>query len=226
MPNLIAASLVAAALLVATPVPQPAPAGNLQATLARLDTASARFKSAQANFHKDDFVKLIGDHTPSDGSRYFIHNGAAIEAGIKIDGKNGRIATYKNGILRDYNPGAANCFNTVDSSQSKGRTEAFLTLGFGGSGKELAAAWDVVDAGPETVDGIKTEKLELVAKDQSVRNNFSKVILWMDLDRDISVKQQFFSAGTGDISTATFTNVKLNQKVDTTAFDFKAKPCK
>ena len=224
MPNLFAVSLIG--MLIAAPIPQAAPAGNLQGTLAKLDAASAKFKSAQATFHKDDFTKLVGDHTASEGSRYFIRNGAAVEAGIRIDGKNGRIATYKNGVLRDYNPGAANCFNTVDSSQSKGRTESFLTLGFGGSGKELSAAWTVTDDGPESIEGVKTEKLELVSKDQSVRNNFSRVILWMDLDRDISIKQQYFTAGTGDISTATFTKVRLNEKVDTAPFDFKAKPCK
>ena len=38
-------------------------------------------------------------------------------------------------------------------------------LGFGASGKDLAEKWDIKYAGEETVDGVKTEKLELVAKD-------------------------------------------------------------
>ncbi len=225
MPNLFTVATLSAGLLFASPVLK-AQSGSLPATLARLDAASARFKDAQASFHKDDYLKLLGDHTPSDGSVYFIRTGSAVEAGFKVNGKNGRIATYKNGMLRDYNPGAANCFNSVDSSQNKGKTESFLTLGFGGSGKDLAAAWTITDLGPETVEGVTTEKLDLVSKDQGVRNNFSKVTLWMDLDRDISIKQQFFAAGTGDINTAVYSNIRLNGKVDTAPFEFKAKPCK
>ncbi len=226
MPNPFVAATLTAGLLLATPAPQPTPAGDLSATIAKLDSASAKFKNAQATFHKDDYLKLIGDHTPSEGQVYFIRNGASTEAGFKVDGKNARIATYKNGILKDYTPGTANCYNTIDSSQNKGKTESFLTLGFGGSGKDLAAAWTITDLGPERVEGVATEKLELVSKDQGVRNNFSKVTLWMDLDRDISIKQQFFAAGTGDINTAVYSNIRLNTKVDTAPFDVKAKPCK
>lgn len=225
MPNLIVVSTILTGLALMAPAPPPA-AGELQTTLARLDASSAKFKNAQADFHKDDFLKLLGDHTPSEGSVYFTRTGAAVEAGIKINGKNGRIASYKAGLLKDYTPGASNCYNSIDSTQNKGKTESFLTLGFGGSGTKLAEAWTISDMGPEKVEGVTTEKLELVSKDQSVRNNFSKVVLWMDLDRDVSIKQQFYAAGTGDINTATYTNIRLNGKVDTAAFEFKAKPCK
>ena len=227
MLNPLFTASLAAGLLLATPIPQPAANGTLQSTLAKLDAASARFKNAQADFHKDDFLKLLGDHTPSDGRVYFIRNGAAVEAGIRVDGRNARIASYKGGILKDFTPGTANCYNQIDSSQNKGKTESFLTLGFGGSGSDLAKSWTITDLGPETVDGVKAEKLDLVSRDQGVRNNFSKVTLWMDLDRDVSLKQQFFAAGTGDVNTATYSNIRLNSgKVDTAPFEIKGKPCK
>ena len=35
-------------------------------------------------------------------------------------------------------------------------------------------------AGQETVDGVKTDKLELVAKDPAVRKNLPKVTIWID----------------------------------------------
>ena len=190
-----------------------------------MDAASAKFTSAQATFKKDDYIKLIGDHTISNGSVYFLRTGGATEAGIKVDGPGARIATYRKGILHDYTP-KANCYSSFDSSANKGKTESFLTLGFGGSGKYLAAAWDITDQGTEIVEGIKAEKLELVSKDQGVRNNFSKVVLWMDLDRDVSVKQMFYAAGTGDTNTAVYSNIRLGGKVDTKPFEYKAGACK
>ena len=227
MPNPFTVATFTAALLLATPkLPVPQPATGLPATLARLDAASARFKNAQADFHKDDFLYLTKDHTPSVGRVYFIRTGSSVEAGIRIDGQGARIATYKGGMLKDFTPGPANCYNSIDSSQNKGKTESFLTLGFGGSGTELAKSWNITDLGPEMVEGVKTEKLDLVSTDQGVRQNFSKVTLWMDLDRDVSLKQQFFAAGTGDVNTATYTNIRLNGKVDTKPFEIKGKPCK
>ena len=209
-----------------SPLPRPAPAPGLPTTLAKLDAASAKFKNAQADFHKDEFLAAINDHTPSVGRVYFTRSGSSAEAGFRIDGKGARIATYKDGILKDYTPGPANCYSKFDSSQNKGKTESFLTLGFGGSGTELAKSWTITDQGPETVEGVKTEKLDLVSNDPGVRKNFSKVTLWMDLDRDVSIKQQFFAAGTGDINTATYTNIKLNGKVDTKPFEIKGNICK
>lgn len=209
--------LLAAALLVAP---------DLSSTLARLDASSARFKSAEATFRKDDYEQLLKDHTISDGRVYFVRAASGTEAGIRVDGANSRIATYKNGILRDYTPGKAHCYTQIDSSQNKSKTESFLTLGFGGSGKELADKWNITDLGPEPVEGVKTEKLELVSKDAGVRQNFSKVILWMDLDRDVSIRQQFFAAGTGNTNTGTYSNIHLNVKPDTKPFEYKAGVCK
>ncbi len=51
---------------------------------------------------------------------------------------------------------------------------AYLLLGFGASGKELSDKWDITYAGQETLDGVNTEKLDLVAKDASVRKNLPR----------------------------------------------------
>jgi outer membrane lipoprotein-sorting protein len=50
------------------------------------------------------------------------------------------------------------------------------------------------------------------------------VVLWIDVDRDVSLKQVFYTTS-GDIQTAHYSNIRLNQKVDTKPFEFKGKPC-
>jgi len=52
--------------------------------------------------------------------------------------------------------------------------ESWFMLGFGAGGKELAAKWDIKYDGPETVDGVKTEKLELTPKDPKVREKLPR----------------------------------------------------
>ena len=62
-------------------------------------------------------------------------------------------------------------------------------LGFGASGKDLEEKWTIKYLGKETIDGIATDKLELVAKDPDVRKNIPKVTIWMDTARAVSLKQ-------------------------------------
>ena len=47
-------------------------------------------------------------------------------------------------------------------------------LGFGASGKELEEKWNITYLGQETLDGVKTDKLELVPKDPAIRKNLSE----------------------------------------------------
>ena len=52
-----------------------------------------------------------------------------------------------------------------DVSKNKSDVEAFLSLGFGARGDDLLRDYDVKMAGWETVDGVKTAKLELAAQE-------------------------------------------------------------
>jgi len=98
--------------------------------------------------------------------------------------------------------------------------ESYGRLGFGASGKELSEKWDIKDDGAETIGGIKTEKLELVAKDPTVRKNLPKVTVWIDTSRAVSLKQ-VFDEGQGVSRTCTYSNIKVNQPLPADAFKLK-----
>jgi len=98
--------------------------------------------------------------------------------------------------------------------------ESYFMLGFGASGRELAEKWDITDEGPETIAGVKTEKLTMVPKDPAVRRNVAKVTLWMDLDRGVSLKQ-VFDEGEGQSRVCTYSNFRMNQALPGDAFTFK-----
>ena len=198
-----------------------APAPDLQATLAHLDAASAKFNSAEARVHRESYSALLRSvDTMQDGSLYVIRSkDGKSQMGIRTEGASARIVEYKNGVLKDFIP-ASKCYNTV----SKPGIDTYLSLGFGGSGKDLEKQWEISDLGPETMDSTKVEKLELVPRDPAVKANVTKVTLWLDLDKDVTVKQIFY-APTGDYNTATYTARKLNQKVDTKPYEIKGSAC-
>jgi outer membrane lipoprotein-sorting protein len=95
-----------------------------------------------------------------------------------------------------------------------------MMLGFGASGAEIEQKWTVAYLGAETMDGVKTAKLELVPKDPTVRKNLAKVTLWIDPERDVSVKQ-LFDEGDGQYRVCVYFNIKVNQPLPADAFTFK-----
>jgi len=225
--------LPSTALLVLCAATAPSVAGaqeataRLTATLDKLNQASTRFHYASAAFHKDLYNALVKDHTLQDGHIYFLRTqkggSKGVQMGARIEGAGARTVEYKNGIVKDYNPGI-NCFDTVSANGNQTRIESFLTLGFGGSGTDLAKAWNIVDQGPQTVDGTKVEELALTPKDPGVQGMVSGVTLWLDLDRGVSLKQVFVSPS-GDTTTATYSAIDTTHTPNTKPFAIKGKPC-
>jgi outer membrane lipoprotein-sorting protein len=103
---------------------------------------------------------------------------------------------------------------------NRGEIESYLVLGFGGSGEDLVKSFDVSYLGEETVSGIATAKLQLIPKSEKFRNNISKILLWIDLSRGISVQQQFFQ-GQGDYRLAKYSGVQMKAKIGDEVFQLK-----
>jgi outer membrane lipoprotein-sorting protein len=216
---------LAATFLLAVPLALPAQVkpGALDEALRALDASSAKFKSTEADFKWDFFELVVKETTTQNGSIYYKKNGNKLDMGAKINPPSAKFISYKDGKLAIFDPNTKD-LRIYDSGKNKAKAESFLTLGFGGSGTDLAKAWTITDLGTEQLsDGsanVPVVKLDLVSKDQSVRDMFSHIYIWVDLNRAISLKQQFFTPA-GDYRTATYTNIRYNQPVNTAPFQFK-----
>ena len=95
-----------------------------------------------------------------------------------------------------------------------------MVLGFGGSGQDLVKTFDVTYVGPETINGVATAKLKLVPKSEKVRNTYKEIVLWIDLDKGISVQQQVFQPH-GNYRLAKYSSIRLNEKIIERRFQTK-----
>jgi outer membrane lipoprotein-sorting protein len=201
-------------------------AGHLDQVLHQMDTASAGFQSAQADLRKEVFTKVVNDTQEQKGQIYFVRKGTATQMGMKLTTPPEQVVEYKDAVVRVYNPGTNHIDIISASGANKARFETFLTLGFGGSGRDLEKAWTIDDQGVEQVnDGQKAvpaEKLDLVSKDPDVRKNVSHVTIWVDPTRAVSLKQILYFPN-GDTQTAYYSNIRLNTKVETGQFAIKCK---
>jgi outer membrane lipoprotein-sorting protein len=197
---------------------QPKP-GHLDEVLREMDAASVKFKSAEADFRWDLFERVVKQTTSQSGSIYFLKDGTNTQMGARIDLPAPKFLEFRDGTLRIFDPGPDHLM-TISSKQNEAQVEAFLTLGFGGSGRDLAKAWTISDLGTEPVDGVETAKMDLVPKDPSVRNNCTHIIIWVDASRGISLKQEFFMPSE-DTRTSYYSNIRLNQKIDEKKYAIK-----
>jgi outer membrane lipoprotein-sorting protein len=120
--------------------------------------------------------------------------------------------TFSSGVFRLYEK----LINQVTTYKNE-KLGSYLMLGFGASGKDLADKWNITYAGTETINGVKTERLELIAKDPAVRKNLVKVTVWMDTTHGVSLKQ-VFDEGQGLSRVSTYSNFKFNQALPGDAF--------
>lgn len=212
-----------------------APSPQLSAVLAQMDAASKIFKSATADFQWNFAEKVAGitDTSRQKGSMYIERTGNGISFGASVfDLSSGtapkdpsKIINFHHNTALIYSP-AEKQADRFKSGTGQTSFESYLSIGFGGSGHDLAQAWQITDGGPVTLSEaghpVKTEKLVLVSKDAGVRNNFKQVILWVDPTRDVSLKQ-VFDTPSGDERNADYTNIRLNGKVNKEAFKIPSK---
>jgi outer membrane lipoprotein-sorting protein len=215
--------LSAAILVLLTAAGAMAQDADLARVLSQMDTSSAKFQDVQAEITVDLFTTVVQDHEIQKGKAAFRRVSGSMEMFTQIQTDNGQASErdllYKNGDLYFYQP-ALKQETIFSSGANRGEYDSLLATGFGASGKELAAAWTVTLQGMESVDGVQTAKLDLVAKQANVRSNISHITVWVDLARDISLKQIMYQPS-GDSRTVTYSNIRYNTHPPASLFTLK-----
>lgn len=194
---------------------------TLQQVLQQLDNSAARFRSAAADFEFQNIqTEPVPDTDVMRGTVYFEHRGADVRMAAHVKQRNGKpygsVYTYSNGVFQLYDQQ----LNQVTKYQKSANVAGYLSLGFGATGKDLQEKFDVTYLGQETIDGVKTDKLQLIPKDQKARNLFAKVTIWIDPTRDVNLKQ-VFDEGQGLSRVCTYSNIQMNRSISSSEFTFK-----
>jgi len=216
-------SIVRGLLLIAalslSPAAQITGTASLETVLKKMDSASAGFQTAQADFVWDQYQKVVDETDTQKGTVYYRRAAKEIEMMADITQPDRKIVLYKDGTLQVYQPKIEQVM-VYPAGANRNELESYLVLGFGGSGADLKKSFDVSYEGEETVDGVATAKLQLIPKSEKIRNNFSKILLWIDLARGVSVQQKFMQSQ-GDYRLARYSAIKVNSKLGNDVFQLK-----
>jgi outer membrane lipoprotein-sorting protein len=190
----------------------------LQKVLIQMDAAAASFRTTQAHFVWEQYWKVVNDKDSQKGTVYYRRSGKEIQMMAEIT-EPPKSVLFADGKVQFYEPKLKRV-TSYEAGKNREAVESFLVLGFGGSGHDMLKSFDVKYLGSENIDGLNAAKLELIPKNDRVRNIFAKIWLWIDPARGVSVQQQFFEPS-GDYRLAKYSDLQLNQKISDNVFKLK-----
>jgi outer membrane lipoprotein-sorting protein len=194
-------------------------APTLESVLRTMDKAAANFQTAQADFVFQQYQKVVDETDTQKGTVYYRRAGQQIEMMADFKEPDQKFVLYKDGRLQVYQPKIEQVLEYAAGANHQ-EFESLLVLGFGGSGKDLEKSFDVTYQGEETIENIPTARLLLIPKSEKVRGNLPQIILWIDLDRGVSVQQKLMQTQ-GDYRLATYSAIKVPAKINGDVFRLK-----
>jgi outer membrane lipoprotein-sorting protein len=216
--------------LVSTAVPQKSfDAITLESVLKKMDAVAATFRTAQAEFEWQNYQKVIDEVVDvKTGTIYYRRSGKDVDmmANVKKVGTNPtelkaepQYVLFSDGKVKMYTP-KTDQVTVYDLGKNRADLESYVVIGFGGSGQDLQKTFDVTLAGTENINGVTTAKLELIPKAEKVRRNYNRMLLWIDPNTGIAVRQQLFTPQ-GDYRLSTYSSIRLNEKINDDVFRLK-----
>lgn len=189
------------------------PAPTLPSILAQLDTVAKDFHSLSASVERTKVTVVVNDRSTESGAllvrgdRMLLQLKAPDERTILKTGDN--LFIYTPGLKRveEYNLG-----------KNRDLVDQFLLLGFGTKGAELKKGYSIKMGGEDRLDDKKTVELELTPKSDSLRNQISKIEIWLDESTWLPAQQRFEEAGSGDYSVVRYSKIVLNPRISDSEF--------
>ncbi len=209
------AGLIAVVSLMAVPTARAAQgARSLEEVVKQLDREATEFQSLTADVERTKVTVVVNDHSTESGQMEVRRDN---KMRIDLTTPDPRTILRDGDHLYVFNP-KINRVEEYDLSKHRALVDQFLLLGFGTSGESLKASYAVMLQGEETLGTQKVVRLELVPKAPDVRNEISKIDLWIDEATWLPAQQQFFETGSGDYFIIRYTNVSRNARLADSRF--------
>ncbi|HWR49776.1 MAG TPA: outer membrane lipoprotein carrier protein LolA [Bryobacteraceae bacterium] len=194
-------------------------AESTQSVLARLEKESGAFRQVTAKLTKATHTAILDDTTTESGRIWMRRAGKTVSVRTEIVEPEARAYSFEGDTGQVYYP-KMNMVQIYDVGKSRSLVDQFVLLGFGTSGKDLAKNYTVNAVGEEAVAGRKTTRVELIPRSPKVKEQITKVELWIPLDAGHPVQQKFYQPG-GDYYLVTYSDVQLNSNLPDNAFRLK-----
>ena len=170
-----------------------------------MDAEARDFHSLSADIERTKVTVVVNDHSIESGSIQVRGDKMLLE--MKTPDPRTILRTGDN--LYVYTPGLKRV-EEYDLGKKRALLDQFLLLGFGTESKELQKGYLVTLLKEDKLDDRKTIELELTPKSDAVRNQITKIQIWLDESSWLPVQQEFYETGSGDYFIVHYTKVVRN----------------
>jgi len=204
--------------LLATVAPlAPAPAGatagrqelSADAVLRDLDREAKELRTLTADIERTTVTAVVNDRSTETGKIFLRTDG---KMRIELTNPDQRTILRNGDKVWHYLPKSRRV-EKYDIGKYGALADALLTIGLGSPGSSLKKHYLVTVVGETTLEDRKTVELELVPKDEKLRNQIDRIQLWVDTSSWLAIQQKFFETGTGDYILINYRNIVTNTKL-------------
>lgn len=195
---------------------------SLETILAHMDAAAKTSNSFSADLVWRKYTKAIDDTDEQSGYLKLKRVNNRVVGRLDIEKPNVFIWRFTPSTWEKYLPKAREIQVWKPEKVSKSSDQMFLSI-FGNTSANVRKVYNATAIGEETINGIKTTKLELVPKDKKAQNYVSKIELWIPIGESYTVQQRITQPN-GDFDLHIYYNAQLNPGLPASAFDFVAPP--
>lgn len=208
---LLACALTALVCFAAYPTLRPRADAKwtIKGVLGMMDKASQDFHTLTADLEHVKYTAVVKD-TSTETGHIFVRRDEKMR--IEIVRPDPRTILREGDNLFIFNP-KINRVEEYSLGKNRQLVDQYVLLGFGTKGENLEKGYLVSIVGEEDFDSKKTVVLELTPKSDEVRNQISKIQMWVDEASWLPVQQKFFESGSGDYFLFHYINEMKNLKV-------------
>ncbi len=179
-----------------------------------MDKSAQDFHTLTADLEHIKYTAVVKD-TSTETGHIFVRRDEKMR--IEIEKPDLRTILRTGDSLFIYNP-KINRVEEYDLGKNRSLVDQYVRLGFGTKGEDIKKSFLVAVLGEEELDHKKTVMLELTPKSDQVRNQITKIQMWIDEASWLPIQQKFFEAGSGDYVLSHYTNVMKNLKINDAKF--------
>lgn len=186
---------------------------TLDSVLRELDNEAKNFHSLTADIERTKMTVVVNVKSTETGVIWVRGDKMRLE----LKSPDPRTILRAGDNLYIYNPGLKRV-EEYDLGKHRDLVDQFLLLGFGSSGRDLRKGFLVTLLGEPVLDHRRTALLELTPKSSRVRNQISKIHLWLDEASWEPIQQKFFETGSGDYFIVRYSNIVRNASIPGSRF--------
>jgi len=187
---------------------------TVEGVLTMMDKSARDFHSLTADIQHIKYTAVVQD-TSTETGQITVRRDEKMR--IEFSKPDPRTILRAGESLFVYTP-KINRVEEYNLGKNRALVDQYVLLGFGTRSESVKKSYLIAVSSEEELDQRKTVLVELTPKSNEVRNQISKIQMWIDESSWLPIQQKFFEAGSGDYFLFHYTNVVKNLKIGDAKF--------